>query len=139
MRSVFVDSSVFFTAVNSPTGGSAKLYTIQNIRLIVSPVVLTETERNVRKKLHSYQLERFFKLVGKMQILNQKPDLELIAKAKKIISEKDAVILTEAKLSKADFLVTLDKKDFLNEEVMDFLKPTIALTPKMLFGILGQR
>ena len=139
MRSVFVDSSVFFTAVNSPTGGSAKLYTIQNIRLIVSPVVLTETERNVRKKLHSYQLERFFKLVGKMQILNQKPDLELIAKAKKIISEKDAVILTEAKLSKADFLVTLDKKDFLNEKVADFLKPKIALTPKMLFGILGQR
>ena len=139
MRSVFVDSSVFFTAVNSPTGGSAKLYTIQNIRLIVSPVVLTETERNVRKKLHSYQLERFFKLVGKMQILNQKPDLELIAKAKKIISEKDAVILAEAKLSKADCLVTLDKKDFLNEKITDFLKPTITLTPKMLFKVLGQR
>jgi len=139
MRSVFVGSSVFFTAVNSPTGGSAKLYTIQNIKLIVSPVVLTETERNVRKKLHSYQLERFFKLVGKMQILDQKPDMELIAKAKKIIAEKDAVILVEAKLSKADFLVTLDKKDFLNEKVADFLKPTIALTPKILFEVLGQR
>ena len=100
---------------------------------------MTETERNVRKKLHSYQLERFFKLVGKMQILDQKPDMELIAKAKKIIAEKDAVILVEAKLSKADFLVTLDKKDFLNEKVADFLKPTIALTPKILFEVLGQR
>src|SRR3990167_8541761 len=139
MKSVFVDSSVVFTAVNSPTGGSAKLFTLQSIKLTVSPLILTETERNVRKKLDSYQLERFFKLIDKVQIIDQKPNLELIAKAKKIISEKDAVILTEAKLSKADFLVTLDKKDFLNEEVMDFLKPTIALTPKMLFEVLGQR
>ena len=136
MKSVFIDSSVFFTATNSPTGGSAKLFTLANIKRLVSPLVLTETERNVRSKLHSYQLQRFFKLAEKTQILNQKPDLSLIIKAKKVIAEKDAVILAEAKLAKCDFLVTLDKKDFLNEKVAKFLKPSIALTPKNLIELL---
>ena len=136
MKSVFIDSSVFFTATNSPTGGSAKLFTLANIKLLVAPLVLTETERNVRSKLHSYQLQRFFKLAEKTQILNQKPDLSLIIKAKKVIAEKDAVILAEAKLAKCDFLVTLDKKDFLNEKVAKFLKPSIALTPKNLIELL---
>ncbi|KKR57495.1 MAG: hypothetical protein UU05_C0010G0014 [Candidatus Curtissbacteria bacterium GW2011_GWA1_40_47] len=133
MKSVFIDSSVLFTAANSPTGGSAKLFTYKNIKLVVSHLVLTETERNIRKKLQSYALERFFKLVEKTHILDQKPDLELIRQAKKIIVEKDAVILAEAKQSKSDFLVTLDKKDFLNKKVAEFLKPSIALTPKDLF------
>ena len=136
MKSVFIDSSVFFTATYSPTGGSAKIFTLGNIKLLVSPLVLTETERNVRSKLHSYQLQRFFKLVEKTQILNQKPDPDLIIKAKKVIAEKDAVILAEAKQAKCDFLVTLDKKDFLNEKVAIFLKPSIALTPKDLIGLL---
>ena len=136
MKSVFIDSSVFFTATNSPTGGSAKIFTLTNIKLLVSPLVLMETERNVRSKLHSYQLQRLFKLADKTQILNQKPDPDLIIKAKKVIAEKDAVILAEAKQAKCDFLVTLDKKDFLNEKVAIFLKPSIALTPKDLIGLL---
>ena len=135
-KSVFVDSSVFFTAVNSPTGGSSKLFTIKNIDLMVSPLVLVETERNVRGKLHSYQLERFFKLVALTQVIDQKPALKLIKKARTIIAEKDSVILAEAKLAKCDFLVTLDKKHFLNEKVANFLKPTIALTPKDLIELV---
>ena len=139
MKSVFIDSSVLFTAANSPTGGSAKLFTLKNIKLVVSPLVLTETERNIRKKLHTFELERFFKLVAKIHILDQKPDPSLIIKAKKVIAEKDAVILAEAKQAKSDFLVTLDKKDFLNEKVTQYLKPTIALTPKMLFEFLKNK
>ena len=136
LKSVFVDSSVLFTAANSPTGGSAKLFALKSIKLVVSPLVLTETERNIRKKLHSYELERFFKLVEKTHILDQKPDLDLVRQAKKVIAEKDAVILAEAKQSKSDFLVTLDKKDFLNESVSRFLKPSVALTPKDLIKTL---
>src|SRR4030042_6045286 len=121
MKSVFIDSSVLFTASNSPTGGSAKLFTLKSIKLVVSPLVLTETERNIRKKLHSYELERFFKLVARTHILDQKPDVDLVRQAKRVIIEKDAVILAEARLSKSDFLVTLDKKDFLNEKVIQYL------------------
>lgn len=136
MKSVFIDSSVFFTATNSPTGGSAKLFTYKNIKLVVSQLVLTETERNVGNKLQPYHLARFFKLVQKTQILNQDLDLNLVKKAKKVIKAKDAAILADAKFAKCDFLVTLDKKDFLNEKVIKFLKPQIALTPKDLIALL---
>ncbi len=136
MKTVFVDSSVLFTATNSPTGGSAKLFTIKEIKLLVSPWVLTETERNVRAKLHEYHLERFFNLVGQTQIFKAQFDIKLLQKAQRFIAQKDAVILAEAKLSKSDFLVTLDRKDFLNEKVAKFLKPAIALTPKDLISEL---
>ena len=132
MKKAFLDSSVLFTAVNSPTGGSAKLFTLQKILLTTSPYVLTEVERNIRKKLFKHHLERFFMLVAKLEIIEQKPDLKLIEKAKKAIVEKDAVILAEAKQAKADFLVTLDRNHFLTEKAKNFIKPVKIVTPKML-------
>lgn len=132
MKTAFLDSSVLFTAVNSPTGGSAKLFTIENIQLITSRVVLVEVERNVKEKLQSYHLERFFMLVKKLKILDQIPDDNLINKTKKIIVVKDAVILAEAKNSQCEFLITLDKKHFLTVKVAKFLDPAKAVTPKEL-------
>lgn len=131
-KNVFVDSSVFFTAVNSPAGGSAKLFTLKNITLVTSLLVLAETERNVRQKLEEYHRERFFLLVKKLTILNQLPKPRLVAKAKKVIAQKDAVILAEAKQAKTDFLVTLDKKHFLTAPVVRFLNPQQVVTPKIL-------
>jgi len=139
MKTVFVDSSVIFSAVNSPTGGSSKIFILKKIKLITSKVVLTETERNVREKLHEYHLERFFMLVDKMEILKQLPDNKLIQKAKKVIAEKDSVILAESKKSVANFLVTLDKKHFLTSSVSKFIKPQKVLTPKMLIEIIEKR
>lgn len=136
MKTVFVDSSVLFTAINSPTGGSAKLFTIEKIHLITSTFVITEVERNVRKKLHSYHLERFFLLAAKLAITDQLPKNDLLEKAKKTIAEKDAIILAQAKEQKTNFLVTLDKKHFLTESAMLFLKPQKILTPKMLLTAL---
>lgn len=139
MKTVFVDSSVFFSAVNSPTGGSSKIFILKNITLITSSFVLTETERNVRKKLHNYHLERFFMLVEKIQTIQQVPDDLLIKKARKIIAEKDSVILAESKNSKAHFLATLDKKHFLTESVATFLNPQKVVTPKMLIEIIESK
>lgn len=139
MKTIFVDSSVLFSAVNSPTGGSSKLFTLKNIKLITSGVVLTETERNVRKKLHDYHLERFLMLADKLEILKKLPDTKLIIKTKKIIAGKDSVILAESHKSKADFLVTLDRKHFLTDSVAKFLKPQRALTPKLLIQIIENK
>lgn len=136
MKTVFLDSSVFFSAVNSPSGGSSKIFTLPKIKLITSLVVLAETEKNIRKKLFAHHLERFFILVDKITIYNQLPDDEKIKKAKKIIAEKDAVILSEAKQAQTSFLVTLDRKHFMTEEVSNFLKPQKALTPKELIELM---
>src|SRR3990167_4502846 len=103
-RKVFLDSSVIFSAVASPIGGSAKLFTLENLQLVTSVVVITEVERNVRKKLLSFQLERFFDLAEKLEILEQKPEPFRIEKAKGVTARKDAVILAEAKRAKMDLV-----------------------------------
>src|SRR3989338_3790698 len=136
MKTAFLDSSVLFSALTSPTGGSSKLFTLKKINLITSPTVLTEVERNVRNKLQSFHLERFFMLVTKLKLIEQVPDLKLIIRAKKVIVEKDAVILQEAKQAKTNYLITLDQKHFLNQKVKGFLKPQKVLTPKILIQTL---
>lgn len=136
MKTVFLDSSVLFSAVNSVTGGSSRLFTLKKIRLVTSTTVLTEVERNVRKKLESYHLARFFMLVDKIIILNQVPIVRQIEKAKKVIAIKDAVILSEGKTSKAKYIITLDQKHFLTDSVAQYLKPQQVLTPKQLIEIL---
>lgn len=133
---VFIDSSVLFTAIKSPSGGSAKLFTLKKIKLISSPLVLGEVERNVRKKLQTYHLERFFLLVSKVNIINQKPSLSLLNKAKKVITEKDAVILAEAKRARTHLLVTLDKRHFFSTSVSTFLEPQKVVTPKMIIRLM---
>ena len=135
LKTVFLDSSVLFTAVNSPTGGSSKLFTLKNIRLLASPIILTETERNVTKKLHKYHLDRFFMLTDKLKVIEQLSSDKHIEAAKKVIVEKDAVILAEAKSAKTDFLVTLDRKHFLTAKVSTFIKPQKVLTPKELIEL----
>lgn len=135
MKTAFLDSSVLFSAVNSPSGGSSKLFTLPKIKLVTSKVVLTETERNIRKKLLTHHLERFFTLVDKIKIYDQLPDEKKIKRAKQVIVEKDAVILSEAKQVQASFLVTLDRKHFMTKEVTNFLKPQKVLTPKELIEL----
>lgn len=129
-KTAFLDSSVLFTASNSPSGGSSKLFTLKGIELVTSELVLAEVERNVRKKLQSHNLERFFMLASKLTILKHKPEEKLISKAKKVIVEKDAVILAEAKNAKTNFLITLDRKHFFKPPVVSFLKPQKVLTSK---------
>lgn len=137
MKRMFLDSSVLFTAVNSPTGGSAKLFTVTKVRLMTSPVVLAEVERNVKNKLESYHADRFFLLVKQLLIVDQQPDDRIINQARDVIVEKDAVILAEAKVASCDVLVTLDRKHFLTEEARRFLKPKKILTPKDVIALFA--
>lgn len=133
LKLAFLDSSVLFSAVCSPTGGSAKLFTIKRLRLCTSTLVLTETERNIRKKLEFYHLERFFTLVNQLEIIQATPNEKQITQAERIIVQKDAVILSSAKLAKVDLIFTLDQKHFLTSLAQDFVKPAKILTPRLFF------
>lgn len=132
---LFLDSSVLFSAVYSPTGGSSKLFTLKNVKLFVSRVVLHEVEKNVRLKLEDYHLDRFFMLASNVTILQNEINNKLINKAKKYIVDKDSVILAEFKKSDCSYLLTLDRRDFLQEKVIDYVKPKKILTPKMFFDL----
>ena len=130
---LFLDSSVLFTAVNSSFGGSAKLFTITGIELYVSRVVLHEVEKNVRKKLGEMYLERFFRLVEQLNIIEALATTKDIEKAKEVIVVKDSVILADFKLSQCNYLITLDRRDFLQEKVFAFVSPKKIVTPKIFF------
>lgn len=136
---LFLDSSVVFSATLSPTGGSAKIFTLSDkFELVSSNIVLAESEKNVKKKLkHTIYVDRFFRLASHLTILPQIPDDKLINEAKLTIAEKDAVILAEAKQAQPDYLVTLDKKDFLQPEPQKWVEPIKIVTPKMLFSELN--
>lgn len=134
---VFIDSSVFFTAVNSPTGGSAKLFSLggSKFHLYTSRVVLVETERNVRKKLLPLHLPRFFILSENIHILNHIPNQAQIQEAERVIAKKDAVILAEVKYASVTYVVTLDIKHFFTNDVKQFLYPVKIVTPKELLTL----
>ncbi len=135
MHTIFLDSSIIFSAVYSPVGGSAKLFSLTNIKRITSTVVVTEVERNVREKLTDIHLDRFFMLMKDVEIIAHTPDDKKIALAKKVIVEKDAVILAEAKESSATYVASLDLKHFFTDDVARFIKPKKIVTPKKFFEI----
>ena len=131
--SLFLDSSVIFAAINSVTGGSAKLFSLDDIELVSSETVLGEVERNVKAKLYSHHVERFFMLVKRLHVLKQMVSGEQIEEAKRMIVDKDAVILAEAKLSGVQLISTLDKKHFLTSKVAEYISPQKIVTPKDFF------
>lgn len=137
MKTLFLDSSVLFSAVCSPTGGSSKIFSLKSYKLTVSTFVLTEVERNVRQKLFGYHLNRFLKLANELNIVNPKISKKELEQCRNVIIEKDATILAQAKILKVDYLVTLDKRDFLNDKVNDLLYPAQVVTPKTFFEAEG--
>ncbi|OGY26016.1 MAG: putative toxin-antitoxin system toxin component, PIN family [Candidatus Woykebacteria bacterium RBG_16_44_10] len=133
MIKVFLDANVLFSAANSPTGGSAyvvELARAGKLRLFSSRLAVKEAERNLREKSTEAALLRFYDLLDEVTI-------ELFdtnrARAKKsweyLVGAKDAPILAAAIVSKAQFLITLDKKHFLNPQVLGIDLPIKILRP----------
>lgn len=103
------------------------------MQLHVSAIVLHEVEKNVRKKLGEIYLERFFRLVQQLSVIETLPSRQAITRAERVIAAKDAVILAEFKRSRCTHLITLDKHDFLQDKVVEFVHPKKIWTPKMYF------
>ena len=114
---VFIDTNVLIAGVNSVTGASATILDLCEARvlqMVVSRQVLVEADRNFAAK--------FPQLVGRFRqfmhnlapLMVEDPTPESMEKAATIIDRKDAPILAAAENANVDFLITLDKKHFLN-------------------------
>ncbi len=114
---VFIDTNVLIAGVNSVTGASATILDLCEARvlqMVVSRQVLIEADRNFAAK--------FPQLVGRFRqfmhnlapLMVEDPTPESMEKAATIIDRKDAPILAAAENANVDFLITLDKKHFLN-------------------------
>ena len=114
---VFIDTNVLIAGVNSVTGASATILDLceaQVLQMVVSRQVLIEADRNVAAKFPRL-IGRFRQLIHNLApLMVEDPTPESMEKAATIIDRKDAPILAAAENAHVDFLITLDKRHFLN-------------------------
>ena len=113
---VFADTSVLISALNSPFGASCfilTLFKLKQIELIISKTVVEEAKNVIENKFPDLK-NKFvnFLFLDKPKII-KRASKNKVLKIFKIIKTEDAPILADALNSKADFLITLDKR-FIN-------------------------
>jgi len=114
---IFLDSSVVFAAVLSPTGGARKLFLLAEagvLCLVVSPDILRECEDVARRKSPS-SLPLLAQLLASCAVeTSPAPTRRQIERAKRHIRYlPDAHVLAGAFGAEPDWLITHDKEHFL--------------------------
>ncbi|MBI5943659.1 MAG: PIN domain-containing protein [Chloroflexi bacterium] len=114
---VFLDTSVIFAAVLSPTGGARKLFLLGEaglLQLVVGPTVLNECQDVVQRKAPA-SLPTLAQLLASASLeTSQSPTKKQINAAEAYVQyAPDAHVLAEAILAKPDWFVTHDKEHFL--------------------------
>ena len=118
-RKVFLDTSVVFAAVLSPTGGARKLFQLGEtglLKLFIGPNVLRECDEVVRRKAPA-SLSTLAQLLEKGGVeTTPTPTQKMIEFARSMVAyEPDAYVLAEAISAEPDWFVTHDKEHFLKE------------------------
>ena len=128
---IFVDSSVFFAAVLSPSGGSFRIFLEareRGIVLCVTLYVVSEVGDGLQKKYPEKIKDfRSFFLHFPIQIV-QNPPNQATKKFSNLLPAEDAPILAGAVATRATHLLTLDKKHFLGP-LKNIKLPVQVLTP----------
>ncbi len=114
---VFIDTNVLIAGLHSITGASATLLDLCEagvIQMVVSRQVLIEADRNFAAKFPEL-IDRFRQFMRSLApLMVEDPTPESMEKAATIVDRKDAPILAAAQNANVDFLITLDKRRFLN-------------------------
>jgi predicted nucleic acid-binding protein len=117
---VFLDSSVIFAAVLSPSGGARKLFYLGEagvVRLVVGQKVLSEVEEVVRRKAPT-SLPLLAKLLaaGRVETVQTSVSEDLQLAQSYISYPSDARVLAEAIGAHPDWFVTHDREHFLKKK-----------------------
>ena len=131
MDKLFLDANVIFSAVCSSSGASNFLFQLakkKKIILLSSFYALNEAKINIGRKLKVEKLILFYELISEFtKIDNFNHDFD--KKYEKFIVGKDIPILVGAGKMGADFLLTLDKKDFMNAKIAKLKLPFTIMSP----------
>lgn len=130
---VFLDSSVLFAAAYSVTGSAHNLLLAAikgRVSLVLSPYVLTETERNILKRAPRAH-PAFLRFRTALPYQLSQPPESLISDAARIVVAKDAPIIAAAVAGQATQVATYDRKDLLSnrQEILAAFGVTVA-TPE---------
>ena len=134
-KRVFLDASVFIAAAGSASGGSSLILEVcRGIRFsaVTTRMILLEARRNIRKKLSSEAILRFYKEIANLDPeIIKPPTKERLSQYDDIIALKDhRHVLASALEGKAAFLITLDRKHFQTEAIRQANLSIIIMTPK---------
>lgn len=133
---VFVDANVFFTAIYNPDGGSGFILNLykkkEPFELITVTHAISEASKNILLKLGDTKLDKFYKFIvsarpqiKSLMLLPSEVDYYL-----KFVPLKDVPILAGADKFQVDFLLTLDRKHFLNKkEILERHFPFKVVNP----------
>jgi predicted nucleic acid-binding protein len=115
---VFLDTSALLAGLASPRGASNVILTLAEaelLTLVMSEQVLVEAERNLKEKLPRAipEYQRFLATCPLEKFAD--PPAGDVAKGREIIRPKDASIVMAAKNAQVDYLVTLNRKHFLDD------------------------
>ena len=117
---IFLDTSALIAGVASSRGAARAVFQLAEIGLIeviVSRQVIVEADRNIEEKLPEVlnEYREFMELLA--PVLIDDPRQKDIERFLKIINYDDAPILASAVISGADFLVTWDRKHFMDKNI----------------------
>ncbi len=104
---LFLDANVLISASWKSDSKVRRLWSIPDAELVTSEYVLAECRRNLPS---TEQHERLSELLLRVQVLSL-PESRLL-EAESLLPAKDQPVLAAAVLSRADFLVTGDRKHF---------------------------
>ncbi len=139
---IYLDSSVIFAAVLSPSGGSRKLFQLSAarvIRIVLGPHVLKEAEEVVRRKMPA-SLPELARLLSVSRVdVDETAGMEHLEDARQLVSyQPDARVLAEAMSLELDWFVTHDKEHFLRENLKKRIPFEIGTPGDLLQSIKAQ-
>lgn len=133
MIKIFFDASVLFSAIYSPTGGSAQVCELiksGDIKGYISKTVIDELQSNIKKlSRKTAVLPENFIIENKFIVRSEISERE-IKPYNKMVDTKDAHVLAGAVLCRCDYLLTLDKKHINNENTKEKFTESIITSPK---------
>jgi len=110
-----------------------------NLKIVVSRYVLEEAERNLAQKAPD-ALPAFRELLTLVAaVVTEKPALEELKRAATYIDLKDAPIVAAAAKAKVDYLVTWDRKHFIDDPKVAERSGLAIITPDKLMAIVKRR
>jgi putative PIN family toxin of toxin-antitoxin system len=131
---VFFDASVIIAALLSPTGGSSLLLRFIKTRTIVgitSQTVIDEVlEQESKLNKTKGEIANFIAVSG--LVVRESITLDEIRPYENLIDKEDAHLIAGAKRTKCTYLVSLDKRHVLRDEVRARFLPLKIVSPKEL-------
>ena len=136
----FLDANIWFSAALSSSGGSFLICRLAEeglIQAFASNHVLEEAERNLLLKAPK-QLSSYFKLLKQLdpEIRNVRVSDVLRRDLDGIMPAKDIPVIAGALDTRADFLISLDKKHILRPELKALNWPFKIVSTKEFLEII---